>query len=367
MLSQACRRLANSRTWLSAHRHQSSCPSYRITELLGDGIGPEIQASVRSVAEAMPVNFEFDEVDWSLDRREKDRTFGFIDEAYESMNRNKLTIKYPTVTKTRSPNALIRRKCEFSVIYRPAISIEGIHSNFRERVDLHIVRIATGGTYEDPGQMLGKDTAVSIRLVERQPCMEAAKFAFELGRKKKMSITSASKHTVQKITDGFFEEVTKKIGEEYRDVDHHVELFDALLGKVILHPQDFGVVLCLNEYGDFLSDLASGLVGSLGTGASGNYSFNPDLSVNIAMFDPAGGTAPDIAGKNVANPTAILLAYGMMLDHIDRYDLGHALRLALLKCIREGDTTRDLGGKLSTTSFTKIVIDRMKELPAIKL
>ena len=105
--------------------------------------------------------------------------------------------------------------------------------------------------------------------------------------------------------------------------------------------------------------MASGLVGSLGTGASGNYSFDDNNNVDIAMFDPAGGTAPDIAGKNVANPAAVLLAFGMLLDHVDQYKLGHALRLSLLGAIESGHCTRDLGGKMNTDEFTKYVIDNL--------
>lgn len=282
------------------------------------------------------------------------------------MNKTKLAIKYPTVTAKnlpgtagRSPNALIRRKCNFSVIYRPAISIQGINTNFKDHVNMHIVRIATGGTYDDPGQMVGEDTAVSLRMVERKPCLQAAKFAFDLARKRNWSMTSASKHTIQKVTDGFFEEIVASYDNEYPDVVHNVELFDALLGKAILHPEQYEVVVCLNEYGDFLSDMASGLVGSLGTGASGNYSFDDEGNVDIAMFDPAGGTAPDIAGQNKANPTAIFLAFGMLLDHVGRYDLGHALRLATLDSIRQGKTTGDLGGDMSTSDFTDLVVSEL--------
>lgn len=361
MLRKGIKRVLNNSTGLlRSSRAYSNPSSLKITELCGDGIGPEIQRSVYKVAEALPMEFKFEPIDWSVERRESMlQKHEYIDEAFESFDKTKLCIKYPTVTKTRSPNGLFRRKCEFSVIYRPAISIDGISSNFKKDVNMHIVRVATGGTYDDPGQKLGTDTAISVRLVERRPCTEAAKFAFELAKKKGWSMTSASKHTIQKVTDGFFEEITRGVGQEYPDVEHNVELFDALLGKVIIKPSPYQVVLCLNEYGDFLSDLASGLVGSLGTGASGNYSFNKDLSVNHAMFDPAGGTAPDIAGQNKANPTAILLAYGMLLDHVDRYDLGHSLRMGLFECIKEGHTTADLGGKLSTDQFTDAVIDRM--------
>ncbi|NND92382.1 MAG: isocitrate dehydrogenase [Granulosicoccus sp.] len=334
-----------------------------ITELLGDGIGPELAESVHAVADALPLELNFRQVDWSLANRQA-RGDEVIDEAEASMRQTRLALKYPTVTDKVSPNALIRRRCDFSVIYRPAISIKGIHTNFKEDVNLHIVRIATGGTYDDAGQLIGKDAAVSLRLVERKPCEQAARFAFALARSKGMtygdghySMTSSSKHTIQRVTDGLFESVVAKVHEQFRDVEHRVELFDALLAKIILDPASFEVVLVLNEYGDFLSDMASGLVGSLGTGASGNYSFDENDEVDIAMFDPAGGTAPDIAGKNLANPTAVLLAFGMLLDHIDRYDLGHALRLSLLGCIENGYSTRDLGGTLDTDEFTRAVID----------
>lgn len=337
-----------------------------ITELLGDGIGPELAESVHRVAEALPATIEFIPVDWSVETREA-KGLAAIDEAEASMRATKLALKYPTETRSRSPNALIRRRLNFSVIYRPAISIKGISSNFKENVNLHIVRVATGGTYDDPGQYIGLDSAVSVRMVETRPCTQAAQFAFDLARKKGVTyggrnytVTSSSKYTIQKVTDGLFESVVKKVAAGFPDVTHRVELFDALLAKIIMKPQDFEVVVTLNEYGDFLSDMASGLVGSLGTGASGNYSFNDDNTVDIAMFDPAGGTAPDIAGKNVANPAAVLLAFGMLLDHVDHYDLGHALRLALLGAIEDGECTRDLRGKLNTDAFTQVVIDRMK-------
>ena len=336
-----------------------------ITELLGDGIGPELAESVHAVADALPAEFRWHPVDWSLANREA-RGDAVIDEAEASMRKTRLAVKYPTVTKSVSPNALIRRRLGFSVIYRPAIAIKGIHSNFKEDVNLHIVRIATGGTYDDPGQLIGKDAAVSLRMVERKPCTQAARFAFELARKKGMtygdhhySVTSSSKHTIQRVTDGLFEDVVKTVHESYPDVKHHVELFDALLAKIILDPTSYEVVLVLNEYGDFLSDMASGLVGSLGTGASGNYSFDDDDQIDVAMFDPAGGTAPDIAGKNLANPAAVLLSFGMLLDHVDRYDLGHALRLSLLGAIENGQSTRDLGGSLNTDEFTEVVIAGM--------
>ena len=168
----------------------------KVTELLGDGIGPELRESVYAVADALPIDFEFIPFDLSLENRESgDRDL--FDKLVESMNQTKLSIKYPTVTSVSSPNAIIRRLCNFSVILRPVISIKGIESNFTEEVFLYIVRIATGGTYDDPGRMIGKDSAISIRLVERDPCRQAARFAFEFARKNGLHVTSSSKYTIQ--------------------------------------------------------------------------------------------------------------------------------------------------------------------------
>lgn len=331
-----------------------------ITELMGDGIARELQQSVYAVADALPITLDFETLDLTLENREKqDRKL--FRQVEESMQTNKIALKYPTITKDISPNAVIRRLCNFSVILRPVISIKGITSNFKEDLFLYIVRIATGGTYDDPGRLVGKDAAISIRIVERDPCRQAARFAFRFARDKQLNVTSSSKHTIQKVTDGLFQSVVEEVHKEFPDVEHHVELFDALLAKIALQPEKFEVVLVLNEYGDFLSDMASGLAGSIGTGASGNFSFTEDDEVDIAMFDPSGGTAPDIAGQNMCNPTGILLALGMLLDHIDRYDLGHAVRLSLLSAIADGECTTDIGGRLGTREYTQAIVQRLPD------
>jgi isocitrate dehydrogenase (NAD+) len=330
-----------------------------VTELLGDGIGPELETAVATLADAIPVDLHFNKFDWTLERRIKEGMVPIL-EGEESLRETHLALKYPTITKVESPNAILRRRCGFSVIYRPVISIPGITTNFTQDVNVHIVRVATGGTYDDPGQLIGDQAAVSLRVVERGPCEHAASFAFELARDHGWDVTSASKHTIQRVTDGFFESVVGEVSERYPYVKHKRELFDALLGKIVLAPEDFQVVLVLNEYGDFLSDLASGMVGSLGTGASGNFSFHKDHSISLAMFDPAGGTAPDIAGENVCNPAAMLLALSMLLDHIGQKKISIDLKDAILGAIADGAKTGDLGGDLSTTDFTAEVVHRIK-------
>ncbi|MEX0950946.1 MAG: isocitrate/isopropylmalate family dehydrogenase [Gammaproteobacteria bacterium] len=334
----------------------------KVTELMGDGISAELQQSVHTIAQALPININFESIDLSLENREREDRKLFL-QVEEAMRENRLVLKYPTITKDISPNAVIRRMCNFSVILRPVISIKGIDSNFKESLFLYIVRIATGGTYDDPGRLIGRDSAISIRIVERDPCRQAARFAFDFARKKGLRVTSSSKHTIQKVTDGLFQSVVEEVHKEFADVSHNVELFDALLAKIAMHPENFDVVLVLNEYGDFLSDMASGMAGSIGTGASGNFSFTEDDKVDVAMFDPSGGTAPDIAGQNKCNPTGTLLALGMLLDHIDCYEVGHKLRMALLGAIANGECTADIGGKLGTREFTDAIVQRLSQTP----
>ena len=275
-----------------------------ITELLGDGIGAELMEATHTLADALPLDFHFRQVDFSLENR-NEHGRAVYDEAVHSMEETRVAIKYPTITERESPNAVLRRRLDFSVIHRPVFSMDGVSANFSEPIDLHIIRVATGGTYADPGRMIGTEAAVSLRIVERRPCRNAAIFAFQLAKRLGLPLTSASKHTIQRITDGLFEDIVEEVGERFPEVTHNVELFDALLAKIILKPTNYRIVLCLNEYGDFLSDMACGLVGSIGLGASASYSFTPGGQVQVAMFDPAGGTAPDIAGQNKGQPECV--------------------------------------------------------------
>lgn len=329
-------------------------PTYRVTELLGDGIGAELAAAVHRLAESLPIRLEFEPVDLTLEGR-RARKAAAYDDAVASITANGVALKYPTVTAEESPNQVLRRRLDLSVIHRPVTTIPGVPTNFRRELDLDIVRIATGGTYDDPGRMIGEDGAVSLRIVERRPVGEAARYAFTLGRKTGKRVTSSSKYTIQKATDGLFERVVDEVARQFPEVEHNVELFDALLGKVIMAPEKFQIVLVLNEYGDFLSDMACGLAGSLGIGASANLAFDPSGVVRVAMFDAAHGTAPDIAGKDLANPTAIFLALVLLLYQIGEISVATAVKGATLDLLRQGVRTRDLGGRESTTSFTEAV------------
>ncbi|MBI4616578.1 MAG: isocitrate/isopropylmalate dehydrogenase family protein [Planctomycetes bacterium] len=332
--------------------------TYPVVELLGDGIGAELAAAVRLLAtSALPFAIEWRPFDLSVESRAS-RGEALYDEAAREIEKTAAALKYPTATVKESPNQVLRRRLGLQVIHRPVQTIPGIPTNFKADVDLDVVRIATGGTYDDPGQMIGTEAAVSLRVIEKEPCRQAAVFAFELARKTKKSVTSSSKHTIQRMTDGLFEAVVKEVSRDYPDVPHRVELFDALLAKIVLKPRNFQIVLVLNEYGDFLSDMACGLVGSLGIGASGNYGFDRERRVRVGLFDAAHGTAPDIAGQGRANPTAIFLAFALLLYHLGEVRAGSAVKNAALDLLREGESTPDVGGKLATTEFAEKVAGR---------
>ena len=333
--------------------------SLHVAELLGDGISCELSESVHQVAEALPLNLTFHPVDLSLESRRRDADACY-EAALAAMWQHGVSIKYPTVTETESPNKVLRERCSFSVIHRPVATIPGVETRHQGSVDLHIIRVAVGGTYEDAGRRIGDDVAVSIRVIERRPAQEAARYAFGLAQRLGCGVTSSSKYTIQRATDGFFEEIVRGVAADFEDVSHQSELFDALLYKLLKSPESYRVVVTPNEYGDFLSDMACGMVGSIGLGASANYAFDDGGGVALAMFDPAGGTAPDIAGKGVCNPSAALLAFSMLLTHCGFRGMGTLLDEAVRGAIAAGESTADLGGALDTAQFTQAVCARMR-------
>ena len=334
--------------------------TYRIVELQGDGISAELSASVHTLAQGLPCQIEFVALDLSLENRRR-RGSALYDEAVLLMRQHGVSIKYPTATEEESPNQVLRDRCGFDVIHRPVATIPGIENNFKKTLDIEVVRIATGGTYDDPGRRIGHGVAVSTRIIERTTAEHAARFAFELARARGSSVVSTSKWTIQRATDGLFEEVVDGVKAEFPGVAHRRELFDSLLAGLIMHPERYSVIVCPNEYGDFLSDTACGLIGSIGLGDSASYAFDDDDHITIAMFDPAGGTAPDIAGKNLANPTAALLAFANLLRHVGETQTGLNLRKAVFDCIAAGRSTCDIGGKLSTSEFTAEVARRVQQ------
>lgn len=328
-----------------------------IAELNGDGIALELRDAIHALNEALGSPVAFRPIDWSLENRE--RGVGILDEGIEVTRALGAAMKYPTVTHVESPNQVLRDRLGLAVIHRPCRTYPGVSRNYTGKIDLHVIRVATGGTYEDAGHRIGYHSAVSIRIMERTPVEHAAHFAFRLAERiRSRTVVSTSKYTIQRAADGLFEEIVNEVATEYRNIDHHAELFDSLLAKVIINPEKFNVVVTPNEYGDFLSDAVYGLIGSIGLGASASYAFTASHQPSVGIFDPAGGTAPDIAGKGIANPSGAIEAFGYLLEYCGHRDMGQRLIDAVHGCIAAGEKTGDLGGTLDTMQFTKAVIAR---------
>ncbi|MFT5287070.1 MAG: isocitrate dehydrogenase (NAD+) [Planctomycetota bacterium] len=332
--------------------------TYTVLELCGDGISSELARSVRALATSLPIEIEFRSIDISLGNRNKVGNV-IYDEIMDSVHELGVVMKYPTATEGESPNRVLRDRCAFQVIHRPVMTFEGVQTNFTRNLDLDVVRVATGGTYMDRGRRIGSESAVSLRIIERGPSIQAARFAFDLATTLDANVVSTSKYTIQKEADGLFEECVEEISKNYPTIEYRRELFDALLGGIILNPDRYRVVVCPNEYGDFLSDMACGLIGSIGLGDSASYALNKQGKVEVAMFDPSGGTAPDIAGKNLCNPTAALLAFSSLLRHLGEIDTAKVVRRSIKESIAQGDKTRDIGGSMNTDEFTKAVCERV--------
>jgi isocitrate dehydrogenase (NAD+) len=337
----------------------ASMKHYRVVELLGDGISPELSESVHTVAALLPFTLEFRTIDLSLASRTT-RPREVYDEARSAMGELRVALKYPTATEAESPNKVLREFCNFSVIHRPVATFPGVENNFKRTLDIDVVRVATGGTYSDSGMRIGTESAVALRVIERVPARNAAQFAFRLASERGTSVVSTSKWTIQRAADGLFEDQCDDIAGNYPGIAYRRELFDSLLAGIILHPERYHVIVCPNEYGDFLSDMACGLIGSIGLGDSASYSFDESGRVRLAMFDPAGGSAPDIAGKDLCNPSAVLLALASLVRHLGEREAGKALRAALREAIAAGEKTADVGGTLGTRAFTRAVCNRLE-------
>ncbi len=333
-----------------------------VAELNGDGIAAELRDTVHFLNDAIGNPVVFRPIDWSVDRREA--STAALDEGVEAVLALGAAMKYPTVTRSLSPNQALRDRLGLAVIHRPARTYPGVSKNYTGDIDIHIVRVATGGTYEDAGHRIGYHSAVSVRIMERTPVEHAAHFAFRLAERHRHRLVSTSKYTIQRAADGLFEDVVAEVAAEYRNTAHEKELFDSLLAKLILRPERFDVIVTPNEYGDFLSDMVYGLIGSIGLGASASYAFSASHQPTIGVFDPAGGTAPDIAGKGICNPSGSIEAFAYLLEYCGHHDLSRRIVDAVRDAIGAGETTADLGGGLDTMAFTQGVVARTLEVAA---
>lgn len=329
----------------------------KITLIPGDGIGPEITSSAQSVVDALNIGIEWDVVE-AGEAVYKETSELIPDNVYESIETNKVVLKGPITTPIgtgfRSANVTLRKKYDLYANIRPVQSIGKIPSLFNE-LDLILFRENTEDLYAGVEEKISEDEAHSIKIITRQASERIVREAFEYAvDNNRQSVTVVTKANIMKLTDGMFLEVARQVASEYPDMPFKEILVDNMAMQLVINPKQFDVIVTENLYGDILSDLMAGLIGGLGLVAGAN------IGSEVSIFEAVHGSAPDIAGKGVANPTAILLSVCQLLNHIKEFDAANRLRNALQVVLSDSNNfTADLGGNTSTEEFTQAVIEAL--------
>lgn len=329
-----------------------------ITLIPGDGIGPEISSAVKEIIKAAGL-----EIDWDIQTAGETvmETEGtpLPKRVLDSIRRNKVALKAPCTTPIgkgfRSINVQLRKELNLYANLRPSKNLPRIITPFKN-VDIIVVRENTEDLYAGIERMKDKDTAESIKIITRSASERISKFAFDYAAKNnRKTLHVVTKANICKLSDGLFLECARETAKSYPEIDFKEILVDNLCMQLVQAPQKYDVLLLPNLYGDIVSDLAAGLIGGLGVAQGAN------IGVDSAVFEPVHGSAPDIAGKDIANPTAILLSAIEMLKYIDENSFAERIEKALFKTLSRQDIlTPDLGGKASTKEFTNAIIKNLE-------
>lgn len=332
--------------------------SHKVTLIPGDGIGPEITESVERVIDAAGVNIEWDR---QLAGIPAVQEYGISvpDQLIDSIRTNKVALKGPLTTLVgkgfRSANVTLRKKLDLYSNLRPVKSIGGVPSRF-DKVDLIIVRENTEDLYSGIENLISPGVTQAIKVVTEKASNRIARFAFEYARQNnRKKITLVHKANIMKISDGLFLNSFEEVAKEYPDIEAEDKIVDALCMNLVMDPTKYDVLLLGNMFGDIVSDLAAGLVGGLGVVPGAN------IGDEYAVFEAVHGSAPDIAGKNLANPCAIIFSALLMLRHLGEVEAADRIWKSVVVTLAIGkNLTGDLGGQASTTEFTDELVKEIK-------
>lgn len=331
----------------------------KITVIPGDGIGPSIIESAIQILTHAGCDFEYEYADAGLVALEKHGEL-LPQATLDLIEKNKVSLKGPLTTPVgggfTSINVSLRKKFNLYANVRPVISFKGTRSRY-DNIDIITVRENTEGMYSGAGQKRSDDnkSAEAMSIITRDGAERIVKFAFELARQEgRKKVTIIHKANILKSTSGLFLEVAREVATSYPDIQSEEMIVDAACMNLVMYPERFDVMVTTNLFGDILSDLCAGLVGGLGMAPGAN------IGDGAAIFEAVHGSAPDIAGKNIANPTSVILASIQMLEYLGMQDKAERIREAVRATIESGDrVTRDLGGTASTSEFTQSIIDRL--------
>src|SRR5216684_4705823 len=328
--------------------------AHRVTLIPGEGIGPEVSQAARRIIDAAGVSIEWEEVS---PRPAEERPGAELPYAavVESVRRNRAGLKGPMATAIAggapSINVGLRQALELYANLRPVKNLEGVKSRF-DGVDLVIVRENTEDLYAGLEHTVVPGVVESLKIITERASTRIAQFAFDYARRNRRKMIHAiHKANIMKLSDGLFLSSIRTVAAEYPEIEYRELIVDNACMQLVMNPAQFDMLLLPNLYGDVVSDLGAGLVGGLGVVPSGN------IGDEAALFEAVHGTAPDIAGKGLANPTAILMSGAMMLNYLKETEASLRILQALDKVYREGKcVTRDVGGTATTREFTEAVI-----------
>jgi isocitrate dehydrogenase (NAD+) len=325
-----------------------------VTLLPGDGIGPEVSNAAVRVFDAAGAEIEWERHIAGAEALEK---YGnpLPPEVLESIRRNCLALKGPITTQVgkgfKSINVQLRQELDLYANLRPSRSLESIPSRF-EGVDLVVVRENTEDLYSGLEHIVVPGVVESLKIITEKASLRIARFAFDYARRHgRKRVTAVHKANIMKLSDGLFLDCFRRVASEYPEIVADDKIVDNMCMQLVMRPEEWDVLLMENLYGDILSDLCAGLVGGLGVVPGGN------IGLDVAVFEAVHGSAPDIAGKDLANPLAIIRSGIMMLYHMHKDEVAERVRKALRDVVvRQKIRTRDLGGEATTTQFTDAIV-----------
>jgi isocitrate dehydrogenase (NAD+) len=328
--------------------------THNVTLIPGDGIGPEVAQASRRIIDASGAQIQWEEVSARAEAERRGSAFLSL-EVVDSVKRNRVALKGPIATPVAegppSINVGLRKALELYANLRPVKNLEGVKS-VAQGIDLIIVRENTEDLYAGLEHTVVPGVVESLKIITEKASSRIARFAFEYARKHgRKKVAAIHKANIMKQSDGLFLASCRKVAPNYPEIEYREVIVDNACMQLVMNPHQFDLLLLTNLYGDIVSDLAAGLVGGLGVVPSGN------LGDEAAIFEAVHGTAPDIAGKGIANPTALLMSGIMMLDHLGELEAARRIEKALRRVYREGKhLTKDVGGQSTTEEFTAAVI-----------
>jgi isocitrate dehydrogenase (NAD+) len=334
-------------------------PKHTIVVIPGDGIGPEVTIAARRVIEAAGLSVEWIELPAGATALDQGFDNVLPQETLDAIKKYKVALKGPVTTPVgkgfKSVNVQLRQKLNLYAAVRPVRSLVGVQTPF-SNVDLVIVRENTEGLYSGIENEIVPGVVTSLKVASETACLRIARFAFKYAKdRNRKKVTVFHKANIMKLSDGLFLTASRRIREqEYPDVDYEEVIIDAGCMKMVQNSTQFDLLLMENLYGDLMSDLCAGLVGGLGVVPGSN------IGDNAAVFEAVHGSAPNIAGKGIANPLALIMSSVMMLNHLGEQPLAKKIRDAYNAMLAEGNSlTPDLGGSATTNQFADALIAKL--------